>query len=388
VGATESNLDIGGESASASTGQGQGISIFTRNPLHLSLAIDGGYDTNVSTTGQQSQGSAFTQGQATATGAFGTERANATIASSVQVIYNSDQISGPNPEINSNGSITASYSVSRRLLITGQLSAAYQDEPNFGANIGPDQRVGYFFTSTDNISASFQWFGPFSTVTNDNVVIVHYDDSTIGFDENRIEETIGEQLRWSLARGALVGEYRFQIVDYDDSLRNSVSHYVLGGIDYPFNERLNATVRGGATFRFFDDGIQRAEPRAEGTLNYMIGPKSSISCNASYGLEEPDTPIFTSRTTFRAGLQWKYWLTAHVLSSLTGYYTNSRNSTGNAIATVSPNEESYSLSAGLEYALTSHWAIHASFDYTGDTSDIAIRNYSRERYSAGLVVNF
>jgi Putative beta-barrel porin 2 len=388
--AAESNLDVGGENGSASTDQAQGTSLFSRNPVHLSLTIDGGYDTNINTTKQQQEASAFTQGEATLAGTVGTERAHATINSALQLIYYTDQISGPNPEVNTRGAINAAYSVSRRLMLGGNFSAAYQVEPDFSANIGPQQRVGYFFTTTDDISASFQWFDPLSTVTSGNIVVVRYDDATIGFDQDRIDGTIGQQVRWGLARGALVGEYRFQIVDYDhNTTRNSTSHYALGGIDYPLNERLNVTLRGGATFRFFDDGTERTAPRAEGTVNYSIGSKSSLSLNGSYGLEQPDDPLFQSRTTFRTGLQFNYWVTAHLLSTFTGYYSNSRN-TSAAGATVngSPNEQSYSVSAGLQYSFTSRWGVHATFDYSGTSGDTAFQNYSRERYSGGVVVSF
>jgi hypothetical protein len=387
--AAEPDFDLDAQSASGPIEQSQGFSLFSRSPLHLSLSVDGGYDTNADTTGQQRQASTFTEGQATLAGTFGTERAHATIDSTVQLIYFTSGIGVQNPEVNTHGGISAFYSISRRLQLAAHLSAAYQVEPDFSANIGPEQRVGYFFTTADNISATFQWFGPISTVTSDSVLLVRYNDSTIGFDQDRVEDTIGEEVRWALARGALVGEYRFQLVDYDHAPLNSTSHYALGGLDYPFNERLNMTLRGGVTFRFFDNGPERTEPRAEGTLNYLIGRKSTISCNVSYGLEDPDSPLFMSRTTFRGGLQLKYWLTGHLLSTFAGYYTNSHNNSApGVVVNGSLNEESYSVSLDLQYSFGRRWGIHAGFDYSGTGSDAALVGYSRERYIAGVVVNF
>jgi Putative beta-barrel porin 2 len=390
VWAAEPDLSAAGLGGDIPIEQSQGISLLSRNPLHLNISIVGGYDTNVSTTEQQGKASAFAEGDVTLAGKFGTARANTIIDSGLQLLYYTNGVSGSNPEVNTHGAITEVYSVSSRLTLTGHFSAAYQAEPDFSANIGPEQRVGYFFTTADDISAAFQWFGPLSTVTSGNVVVVRYDDSTIALDQDRIDGTIGEQVKWALARGALVGEYRFEIVDYDhNATRNSTSHYALGGIDYPFNDRLNVTLRGGTTFRFFDDGSERTVPHAEGTLNYLIGRTSAVSCNVSYGLEEPDTPIFMSRTTFRGGLEFKYWLTSHVLSTFTGYYTNSHNnSTTGAVVNGSSNEESYNASVGLQYSFTSRWGVHASFDYSGTSSGAAIRDYSRERYSGGVVVNF
>lgn len=390
--AVESEVTVTESAPDVATEQSSGISLFTRNPLHLTLSLDGGYDTNVGTGGQQGSASAFTDGRGTLVGAFGDERANLTIDSGLEVIYFTDQVSGPNPEVNTHGGISGAYAISQRLGVTAHVSAAYQAEPDFSANIGPDQRVGYFFTTNDDVSASFQWFNPLSTVTSASIMVVKYDDSTIGLEQDRHEETIGQQVRWALARGTLVGEYRFQRVDYDTDIgRNSDSHYALGGIDYPFNERVNVTLRGGATFRFFDDGTERTSPRAEGTLNYLLGRTSALTCNVSYGLEEPDSPLFKSRTTFRGGLQLKYWLTRHLLSTFSGYYSNSDNQTASGVVVNgSSNEETYSVSAGLQYSFTSRWGVHAGFDYSGVSSGTTggVQDYSRERYTGGVVVNF
>ena len=65
---TEADLGAVGQGGDIPMEQSQGISLFSRNPLHLCIAIDGGYDTNGNTTRQQSQASAFTERQATLAG--------------------------------------------------------------------------------------------------------------------------------------------------------------------------------------------------------------------------------------------------------------------------------------------------------------------------------
>jgi opacity protein-like surface antigen len=56
--------------------------------------------------------------------------------------------------------------------------------------------------------------------------------------------------------------------------------------------------------------------------------------------------------------------------------------------TGSSNEESYSASVGLQYAFTSRWSVHVGFDYSGVSSEVGISDYSRERYTGGVIVNF
>jgi hypothetical protein len=388
----QTDLQAENQSGGVPMEQIPGTSLFSRSPFRLDLAFDGGYDDNVNTNDLNQKGSAFADGQGTLSGKIGTERSNLTLNSMVQLIYFTDNVGiVNNPEINSQFSLDAFHSVSRRLQLRADLRAAYQEEPDFSANIGPNRRVGYFFNTDDSVSASFEWFQDFSTVTTARARWVRYDDAIVGALDNRVEGTIGEQFRYSLRRVVLVGEYRFEIIRYDTAPLDSTSHYLLGGIDYQVNQQMNVTIRGGATLRTYDQGTNKTEPEAEGTLNYQIGRTSALSLNARYGLEEPDaTFAFGTRTTFRVGLQLHQWLTAHIQAILASYYTHDDNETlsnGPGVA-VSQQVNSYDVSGTLLYALNRRWAVHVNFERSGIDSGLMGQNYTRDRYSAGFYLSF
>ena len=52
-------------------------------------------------------------------------------------------------------------------------------------------------------------------------------------------DTFGETVQFSLTRRTnLVGDYRYQITDYDTAPNDSTTHYLLAGIDHHLTEHL------------------------------------------------------------------------------------------------------------------------------------------------------
>src|SRR5690348_277684 len=269
--AEDSTVEVVTQGGTTSTEQKQSWSLFSRFPLHLDLSLDGGYDTN-STTNGQGQSSAFAQGRADVLYDYSSGGSALKIALITTLVYFTDVNTDTNPETNTRLDITGERALSRRVFLTGRASLAYQVEPDFSANVGPENRVGYYFTTSDTLSLSYELLPKIFLLTTEGFRLVKYDNAAIGFDQDRFEETIGEsvQYRYGL-RTAFSADYRFQIIDYDEAPRDSLSHYLLGGVDYDLNERMKASLRGGVTFRSYHSGLTTTEPRVEGTLTYSMG---------------------------------------------------------------------------------------------------------------------
>jgi hypothetical protein len=390
--ALESDVQEATQGGAVTTEQKPGISLFSRFPVILTLSLDGGYDSNVNTT-SNSHGSAYGEGRANLLYDVKTERSSLTVTGGTDVIYFSDGATGPNPEVNTLIQLGGRYNYSEKLVLTMSLSGAYQAEPDFSANVGPNQRVGYFFTTTDGLSGSYQWTSLVSTVSTETFRLIRYDDSTVGALEDRIENTLGQQMLFHISmRTALVAEYRLELIDYDTFPRDSISHSLLGGIDHSFNEHLNVTLRGGATFRTYTNGNDstKTAPDFDGALNYVIGRTSSLSWTASYGLEAPDAATTANTTTFRTGVQVKYGLTSRISCVAGAYYIHEDNESFNFPGTgsIDTSEDTYDVSLGLQYAFNRQWSFHVGFDASGITSDQRGNDYSRQRYSAGLSFTF
>ena len=64
--------------------------------------------------------------------------------------------------------------------------------------------------------------------------------------QDRVENTFGETFQFSLtSRTNLVGEYRFEMINYDTAPNNSTTHYLLAGVNHHLTEHLIVHVRGG-----------------------------------------------------------------------------------------------------------------------------------------------
>jgi hypothetical protein len=172
--------------------------------------------------------------------------------------------------------------------------------------------------------------------------------------------------------------------------RDSISQFALGGLDHHFNPRLSGSVRAGGQFRSDDQGGSRTSPFFEGSLNYVLGKQTSVSLSSRYSLEETDIAVSQSRETFRMGLTAKYDFTPRISGSLSAYYHHDDYQNFNFGGTVTPGftEDSFNTAISLRYAVTRYFGVEAGYNYTDVASDIPFRQYSRNSYWGGLNVSF
>src|SRR5262249_14887298 len=199
--------------------------------------------------------------------------------------------------------------------------------------------------------------------------------------------------RWS-ERTTLIGEYKFELIDYRSAPRDSTTHFALGGLEYQFSPRANATLVGGATFRKFKEGNgdRLIDPNGAASLNYQFAPNSTLSWTASYSVEEPSfTERITQTTTrFRTGLDIRYHPARHLTLNLAVHYYHDDNS--GVVSSGSPTVTSQSFTEeGLEYvvegkyALTDRFSLEARYAHTQLD---AAAGYSRNVSSAGIRFSF
>src|SRR5438067_1177355 len=130
------------------------------------------------------------------------------------------------------------HNFSTRLSFRADLYAAYQTEPNFQSNIGPENVRAPHFDTHDIFSLSYHWLPRLSSVTTFTFERIQYEQTaptttTIGLAQDRFQHTFAEGLHFSLTgRTSLVVEYRYLIVDYDTAPRDSTTHFALVGFDH------------------------------------------------------------------------------------------------------------------------------------------------------------
>ncbi|CAN5402468.1 hypothetical protein BH20VER3_BH20VER3_01120 [soil metagenome] len=368
-----------------------GTGTFARAPFRVSLSVREGYDDNVYTTNQNTIASFYTSGNVVFDYKFGNARTKVALEAFGGLTYYYNRPFGQEYDISSGFSLSLSHQATPRLGFAANIYMAYQSEPDFNTGFGINRRSGNYFYTSDKFSISYQWAPRFSTVTSYTLGVVNYEESAVAAYEDRFEHTFGNEFRYLLLpTTTVVGEYRYQIIAFDTALRDSTTHFVLGGGDHSFNPRFNISVRGGVQFREFEEFGDRTSPYGEATLNYALGERSSVSWSNRYGLDQPDVPGSASRTTYRTGVRGQYAFSPRFSTTVGGFYQHDENEGIVTPFSVVPafTEDSIDLALGVRYEFNRTFAGLAGYNHTEVLSDITLREYERNRYYLGLNASF
>jgi hypothetical protein len=374
-----------------STFEQAGLGWLPAIPIQINAGLDAGYDDNValSTSGQ---GSVFMRENVVLTYGRPGERTQFFVVGVGRFRQYFD-VSGQN-ETAGNVTMSLTHNFSSRLSFYTSIYGSYQNEPNFTSNVGPQNVRTPYFDTVDIFALTYHWLLRFSTVTSYTFERVQYFSSSNGNSQNvfqntsaqnRVQNTFGEEFQFSLtSRTVLVGEYRFQAIDYDTAPLNSTTNFLLAGVNHNLTEHLMVRLRGGESFRSLENEGDMASPYFEGTLTY-VRSNHSLNWTTSYGFESPTTGGVTTTKTWRTGLNLTYDLTSR-LSSTTGIYYHHDENQGGTGSTGT--QDSFDLSVGLRYYINKRFALHANYEHDSTSSLGSTPGYSRNRYYAGLTYTY
>jgi len=379
--------DAMSQDAVAAASEAAGLGWLPAVPIQVTAGVDTGYDDNV-TASSSGKGSLFAAENIVLTYARPGERTAFSLLGVGHFTQNFD-VTGLN-EKSGNVTMALTHNFSTRLSFYASVYGTYQNQPNFQSNVGPENVVSPFFDTVDIFALTYHWSSRLSLVTSYTFERVQYFSSSNGnsqngvqntLAQNRIQNTFSETFQFSLtSRTLLVGEYRFEAVDYDTAPTNSTTNSVLAGINHNLTEHLTVHVRGGESFRSLENEGNMASPYFEGSLGY-VSSNHSLNWTSSYGYESPTATGVTTTKTWRTGLNLTYDLTSR-LSSTTGVYYHHDENTGGTGSTGT--QDSFDLNLGLRYTINKRFTLHADYNHTTLGSLGTTPGYSRNRYSAGL----
>jgi putative beta-barrel porin BBP2 len=379
------------QEALSSASEAAGLGWLPAVPVQITAGLDMGYDDNL-TLSPSREGSAFARENVVLTYARPSERTQVSLIGVGRFSQYFD-VSGQN-ETAGNVTLGLTHNFSSRLSFYASLYGTYQNEPNFQSNVGPQNVRTPFFDTVDLFALTYHWLLRFSTVTSYTFERVQYFSSSNGnsqngventLAQNRIQNTFSETFQFSLtSRTVLVGEYRFEAIDYDTAPLNSTTHFILAGVNHNLTEHLMVHVRGGESFRSLENEGNMASPYFEGSLGYTSS-NHSLNWTTSYGYESPTATGATTTKTWRTGLNLTYDLTSR-LSSTTGVYYHHDENQGGTGSTGT--QDSFDLSVGLRYTINKRFALHANYEHDSTSSAGSMPGYSRNRYYAGLTYTY
>jgi predicted porin len=289
------------------------------------------------------------------------------------------------------GNITLllTHNFSTRLSFRADIYAAYQTEPSFQSNVGPENVRAPHFDTNNIFSVTYHWLPRFAMITSYTLRRVQYEaSSSVATSQNRVDNTFGEQVQFSLSRRTnLSGEYRFQTIDYEAAPNDSITHYALVGVDHHLTEHLKFDARGGPSFRSLENDGNTVNPYFEGRIDYASS-NHSLSWTTSYGYESPTATRALNRTTIRTGLNLTYDLTSRLHSTAGLYYHHDENEGGSSGTTPVGTQDSLEFSLGLRYRINKRFSLHADYQHNMQSSIESNPGYSRNRYSAGLTYTY
>ncbi len=378
---------LGETMSQGSNSEAAGVSWLPAVPLQITAGVDTGYDDNV-TLGSPGQGSMFAGENLVLLYARPGERTEVNLTGVGRFNQYFD-VSGQN-ETAGNVTLSLTHNFSSRLSFYANVYGSYQNEPNFASNVGPQNVRTPYFDTVDIFSVTYHWLMRFSTVTSYTFERVQYFSSSNGNSQNsvqntsaqnRIQNTFSEEFRFSLtSRSVLVGEYRFEAIDYDTAPLNSTTNFILAGVNHNLTEHLMVHVRGGESVQSLENDGNMASPYFEGTLGYA-GSNHSLNWTTSYGFESPTATGVTTTKTWRTGLNLTYDLTSRLSSTTAVYYNHDENQGGTGSTGT---QDFFALSVGLRYYINKRFALHVNYEHNSTSSLGSTPGYSRNRYYAGL----
>jgi Putative beta-barrel porin 2 len=376
----------------AAASEAAGVGWLPAVPIQITAGVDMGYDDHVTgspastattaTTSSSGQSSFFARENLVLTYVRPTERTQVGLIG----VGRFEQFFDLGTD-DKNGNITLSitHHSSTRLSFYTNIYAAYETEPDFKSDVGPENVRADHFNTIDIFAVTYQWLPRFSTVTSYTFQRVKYADSSIGMFQDRMDNTFGETLQFSLTRRTnLVADYRYQITDYDTAPLDSTTHYLLGGIDHHLTEHLLVRASAGQSFLSLKDDGDSASPHFEGSLEYASS-NHSLTWTTSYGFEAPNEANASTRKTFRTGLILTYNLTSRLSSTTAAYFHHDENQTSASSGTGSAgSQDSLDLLLGFGYTINRRLALHVNYNHTSQSSLGSTPGYSRNSFSAGL----
>ena len=370
-----------GQETSASPFEAGGIDWLPTIPIQITAGVDMGYDDNATLT-PSGEGSSFVGENVTLTYNRSTEPTQFYLLG----IGRFDQYFNVNRnDVNGNVTMSLTHNFSTRLSFYASVFAAYQTAPNFQSNVGPENVVSDHFYTNDIFSLTYHWFPRFSMITSYTFNRVKYAQASIGDSQDRVENTLSEKFQFSLTRRTnLIGEYRFEPINYDTAPTDSTTHFILGGIDHNLTEHLIVHARAGESFRSLENEGSTASPYLESVVDY-VGSNHVLSWTSSYGFESPTATGVTTTKTWRTGLNLTYGLTSR-LSSTTGVYYHHDENTGGTSSTGT--QDSLNLTAGLLYTINKHFSLGLNYSHTTLGSLGSTPGYTENRYSGGVTYTY
>ena len=279
------------------------------------------------------------------------------------------------------------HNFSERFSMDASEDFRYSTEPSLFDNTGTLYRNGAYLTNTINADFTAQWTPIFSTLSTFSNTIVKYESSSVGTEQNSMENTGSQNFSFAiLPKINLVFGGIIDNISYDDINRGYTSYTGNTGIDWQALPSLTLGVRVGGSYTETDSAGSSTSPYASANMAWQIGSRSSFNFAYTHSTVPTDVTQANGQTADRFALGFRYDITSsistHVNATYTyGVYPGSYITAG----TISGfNESDYALDLGADYHCNKYMDLEAGYTLSGVSSNLDFRNYTRNVFYIGV----
>lgn len=300
--------------------------------------------------------------------------------------------------------VNVTHSFTERLRLVSRNFISYELEPDYSYGFATTRQISeYLFYQTDN-AIGFRWTERFATYTGFKVEGLEYDDDVPNSDRTIV--TLYNQFRYQVSpTTVLTSSYRYSQTYGSGLASDSTNQYFLVGVEHRFSPSTILITRAGAQFRDVDgiNGNSGTSPYVQTSLSSQVNQQFSVRAFARYGIEDYDTVFglgggsvqFDERATLRIGVSANYQVSRTLslfgsLDVVNTSFDSGRIVQGPGLGTGSgsADETLYNVSVGASVRFTDYLYGTVTYSYTDSDSDLAGRNYDRNRVSVGLTAEF
>lgn len=299
---------------------------------------------------------------------------------------------------------------SERLRFTSRNYLAYELEPDYSQGFGTNRQLGeYLYWSTDN-SIGFRWSERFATYTGFTLNGLEYQDVA---NSDRFTWTAYNQLRYQLSpQTVLTASYRYSETSGDDAASDSTNQYFLVGTEYRVSANTILVLNAGAQLRDVDSAgsSNSTEPYVEFSMRTQVNRDWGYRAFVRYGAEDYDTVVqvangvpvppvataeYANKLTLRVGVSGDYKISPRValfggVNVVGSSYEDGNFVPGGGGVGGAGDQDETLLNAfiGTSVKFTDNLYGTLTYNFTNSDSDIADRDYDRNRISVGVRAEF
>ncbi len=298
--------------------------------------------------------------------------------------------------------VNVTHHFSERLRLVSRNFISYELEPDYSyAYANSRLAEEYFYWQTDN-AIGYRWTERFATYTGFKLNGVDYSGAN---DNDRFIWMLYNQFRYQLTpQSVLTAEYRYSDTSASGVARDSKSQYGLVGIEHRFSPTTIGIVRAGIQHRDVTNGSDHTRPYLEFALNSQINQQFRVRAFTRYSMESYDTVRTTKgatpslveydqRNTLRIGVNGEYSISPTLsvyggLDYIPSTYKNGILVTGPGPVPGTADEDIITAHIGVSMRFMENLYGTLTYSYTDSSSDLAGRDYERNRISLGVRAEF